>query len=333
MRHGYQWRAYIWTNGGQHASFFSGAQRAGVAIHTVGRRDATMSEQTQMQPVTEDIAKPRDDEIDVFGLTHQGLVRTENQDHFLIASIHKRVNVVKTSLSAQQRLPLADERLAILAMVADGVGGGEGGERASATALEVATQYFVASTDCYYRSNGSDTSFIETLQDAALQCHQAVVDRAKAEGHGRTMATTLTLFMGVWPWYYLLQVGDSRYYVYRDGELRQATRDQTMAQDLIDEGVFTRAMADRSRYANVLSSAIGGQNALPVVTRLPADWGNVHLICSDGLTKHVPDTRIRERLASMTSAQQVCEQLLQDALDGGGTDNVTIVVGRAVPKH
>ncbi len=292
-----------------------------------------MSEQTHVQPGTGDIAKPRDDQIDVYGLTHQGLVRRENQDHFLLASIHKRVNVVQTSLSAQQRLPLADERLAFLAMVADGVGGGEGGERASATALEAATEYFVASTDCYYRANGSDTSFIETLQDAALQCHAAVVQRAKDEGHGRTMATTLTLFMGVWPWYYLLQVGDSRYYVYRDGELTQVTRDQTMAQDLIDEGVFTRAMADRSRYANVLSSAIGGQSTLPVVTRLPANWGNVHLICSDGLTKHVPDTLIRDRLAAMTSAQQVCEQLLQDALDGGGTDNVTIVVGRAVPTH
>lgn len=292
-----------------------------------------MADQTHTQPIAEEIAKPRDDEIDVFGLTHQGKVRTENQDHFLLASIHKRVNVVKTSLSAQQRLPLADERLAFLAMVADGVGGGEGGERASATALEVATQYFVASTDCYYRANGTDTSFIETLQEAALQCHQAVVERARTEGHGRTMATTLTLFMGVWPWYYLLQVGDSRYYVYRSGELSQVTRDQTMAQDLVDEGVFTRAMADRSRYANVLSSAIGGQHALPVVTRLPADWGNVHLICSDGLTKHVPDALIQERLATMTSAQQVCEQLLQDALDGGGSDNVTIVVGRTVAKH
>jgi serine/threonine protein phosphatase PrpC len=57
----------------------------------------------------------------------------------------------------------------------------------------------------------------------------------------------------------------------------------------------------------------------------------VHLMCSDGLTKHVSDERIAERLASMTSAQQVCEQLLQDALDGGGTDNVTIIVGRAMP--
>jgi len=72
---------------------------------------------------------------------------------------------------------------------------------------------------------------------------------------------------------------------------------------------------------------------MPVVTRLRHDWGDVHLVCSDGLTKHVSDERIAERLAAMTSARQVCEQLLQDALDGGGTDNVTIVVGRPVPKE
>jgi protein phosphatase len=69
-----------------------------------------------------------------------------------------------------------------------------------------------------------------------------------------------------------------------------------------------------------------------VVTRLRADWQNVHLLCSDGLTKHVGDARIAEVLGAMTSARQACEQLLQDALDGGGTDNVTIIVGRTVPS-
>jgi serine/threonine protein phosphatase PrpC len=68
------------------------------------------------------------------------------------------------------------------------------------------------------------------------------------------------------------------------------------------------------------------------VTRLRAEWDNVHLLCSDGLTKHVSDERIAERLANMTSAKQVCEQLVQDALDGGGTDNITIIVGRQIPR-
>jgi protein phosphatase len=67
-----------------------------------------------------------------------------------------------------------------------------------------------------------------------------------------------------------------------------------------------------------------------VVTRLEAHRGNVHLLCSDGLTKHVSDERIKERLATMSSARQVCEALLQDALDGGGTDNITLVVSRVL---
>jgi len=276
--------------------------------------------------------KPRDDEIDVYGLTHVGKVRTTNQDHFLLASIHKRVQVHLTSLSDQERLPFGDERLAVVAMIADGVGGGEGGEKASATALEIATQYVVSSMNCYYSADSTAATFIDALQEAAMRCHAAVIERAKSEPAVRSMATTLTLWMGVWPWYYLLQVGDSRYYLYREGQLTQVSRDQTLAQDLVDQDVFTRAVGQRSQFAHVLSSAIGGQQTMPVVTRLKSEWQIVHLICSDGLTKHVSDERIAERLRTMTSAKQVCEQLLQDALDGGGTDNVTLIVGRAVPK-
>ena len=114
--------------------------------------------------------------------------------------------------------------------------------------------------------------------------------------------------------------------------MRQLTRDQTMAQDLVDDGVLSRSAAAKTPLANVLSSAIGSDTTAPVVTRLPADWGNVHLLCSDGLTKHVSDERIAEVIGAMTSAKQACEQLLQDALDGGGTDNITIIIGRTVPK-
>ena len=276
--------------------------------------------------------KPRDDEIDVYGLTHPGRVRSTNQDHFLLASIHKRVSVIHTSLSEQQRQPFGDERLAFIAMVADGVGGGDGGETASRTTLEIATQYVVSSMNCYYGADSAEAAFIDALQDAAMRSHAAVVEKRKLEPNVRSMATTLTLWMGVWPWYYLLQVGDSRYYLYRDAKLTQVSRDQTIAQDLLDQGVFTRADAARSKFANVLSSAIGGQQTAPVVTRLQASWRNVHLICSDGLTKHVSDETIAARLAAMTSARQVCEQLRDDALEDGGTDNITVIVGRAVPK-
>lgn len=279
-----------------------------------------------------DARRPRDDEIDMFGLTHQGKVRKNNQDHFLVSTIHRRIDVLQTSLSDPARLHANDERLAVLMMIADGVGGLTGGEKASETALETAMQYVANSLQAYDRGGASDANFVEKLQEAAMRSHEAVVARAQAEGDGKSMATTLTLFLGLWPWYYLLQVGDSRYYLYRDGKLEQVTRDQTLAQDLVDQGVFTRAIAARSQFSNVLSSAIGGETTTPVVTRLRADWRNVHLLCSDGLTKHVSDEQIERRLAAMTSAREVCEQLLQDALDGGGSDNISIIVGRVMAR-
>ena len=146
------------------------------------------------------------------------------------------------------------------------------------------------------------------------------------------MATTLTVVLGVWPWVYLLQVCDSRYYNFANGALTQITRDQTMAQELVDQGVMTRSAAFASRWANVLSSSIGGEQTAPVVTRISNNWESVHLLCSDGLTKHVSDERIAERISQMTSAKQACEALLQDALDDGGTDNITIIVGRSVKQ-
>ncbi len=276
--------------------------------------------------------KPQDDEIDVFGLTHQGKVRQNNQDQYLLASIHKRVDVVATSLPATHQQPLANERLAFIAMVADGVGGLQGGEEASATALEAVMQYVSQSMDCHDRGDAAHEEFIEDLQRAAMRAHEAVLAKQDTNGRRGRMATTLTLWMGVWPWHYLLQVGDSRYYLFRQGELTQVSRDQTIAQELVDEGVLTRTAAFRTNLSNVLSSAIGGDTAMPVVTRMQSEWGSVALLCSDGLTKHVSDERIAERLKTMTSAKQVCEQLLQDALDDGGTDNITIIVGRAVPK-
>jgi protein phosphatase len=269
----------------------------------------------------------------VYGLTHQGLVRRDNQDHFLICSLRKEMLVHHTSLPGMNQLPPAAERLAFVAMVADGVGGGSRGEEAARLAVETVTQYIAGSTRCYYAANETDDAeFSQALQDAALQCHADFLQRAAQDADCRGMATTLTLLLGVWPRAYLLQVGDSRYYALRRGELLQISRDQTLAQELVDLGVLSRTDASRSRLATTLSSAIGGRQTAPVVTRMISEWGNVGLLCSDGLTRHVADERIRERLRAMTGARQVCEDLLQDALDGGGTDNITIVVVRAVPK-
>jgi protein phosphatase len=276
--------------------------------------------------------KPNDDEIDVYGLTHRGLVRPSNQDHFLIGGLRQRLNVLQSSLPDLGELPIMDDRLAFLMMVADGVGGGKKGEAASQLALEEVSQYITQSVRCYYSADTGDTDFTQALETCAIACHNAVQTRGAADPDTTGMATTLTLWIGVWPWCYLLQVGDSRYYQYRQGNLIQVSRDQTMAQDLLDSGVFAKAVTANSPLSNILTSSIGGPQTAPMVKRLPNSWSTTHMLCSDGLTKHVSDERIAERLGAWKSAKQVCEDLLQDALDGGGTDNITITLGRAIPK-
>jgi protein phosphatase len=288
-----------------------------------------------LAPVTIEIpaeAKPSDAEIEVFGVTHPGLVRKDNQDHFLLSSLHKQMVIHGTSLPDPDLLPQHSERLAFFAMVADGVGGSSAGARASQLAIAATAEYVTHSALAYYAIDpGNEERFLDALQEAAQAAHRAVQDAAPVEPNRKGPATTLTLGIWVWPRAYILNVGDSRAYVFRSGRLHRITRDQTFAEDMVDRGALTPEQAATSPLRNVLSSAIGGSLTLPVVTRLPSTRDSVWLFCTDGLTKHVPDDHIAERLATLQSAEQTCRTLLQDALDDGGTDNVTILVGRVRP--
>src|SRR3990170_1090369 len=199
--------------------------------------------------------KPRDDEIDIHGLTHPGKVRKTNQDHFLIASLRKKIELHQTSLPDVARLPTGEDRVAFLVMVADGVGGGAGGEEASRFTLEQSMLYVTESMRCYYSADARDEAFRDELQQAARRTHAGVLERAGSDPDLHGMATTLTLFLGVWPWLYLLQVGDSRFYLFREGRLTQVSRDQTMAEDLIAQGAFQRAGGGGAQW--------GGERAGP----------------------------------------------------------------------
>ncbi|HKU60419.1 MAG TPA: protein phosphatase 2C domain-containing protein [Gemmatimonadales bacterium] len=277
--------------------------------------------------------RPREDEIDACGVTHPGKVRRDNQDHYLLCSLRREVVVRGSSIpQADAVLGNESERLASMAMVADGVGGAAKGETASRVALTGIARYVSRSLRCYYRSEEAE-DFSEALRQGARECHEELRRLADEQSDHRGMATTLTLYLGVWPRAYLLQVGDSRCYLLRDGELSQITRDQTMAQEMVDLGIMKPDQVAGTRLEHTLTSSIGGSSTQPTVTRFDMNWGHVLLLCSDGLTRHVPDDRIREVLRSMTSAQQGCETLLKDALDGGGSDNITVVIGRAVKRH
>jgi protein phosphatase len=269
--------------------------------------------------------------LDLFGLTHAGLQRKDNQDHFLLCTIHQQVVVHGTSLPQPDELPLRGQRLATLLLVADGVGSGAAGGEASQLATKAITGYVSSTLRCYHSAGTADEQeFLEALKTAALDAHAAVRAQAAASADAQRMATTLTLAMAVWPWAYVVQVGDSRCYHYTGGTLHLVTRDQTMAQDLVDRGALPRERLAQSPFRNVLISAIGGEAAEPEVSRLDiSERGCVLLLCSDGVTKHVTDEVLADQVRGMQSSEQLCRSILELALAGGGSDNITVIAGRA----
>ena len=275
--------------------------------------------------------RPEDADLDLFGITHPGLQRAENQDHFLLARVYPQIEVDGTSLPDVSILPLRGRRLGTVLLVADGVGGATDGGAAARLATEAITRYVADTFRCYHATGaGKDDEFFAALRDAALQAHDAVRAESVSRGDDASLATTLTLGIGVWPWLYVVQVGDSRAYIYTHGALHQVTHDQTLAQNLVDQGVWKPEIAERSPLAHVLSSALGATEAVPVVSRVDVtERGCVVLFCTDGLTKHVSNDEIARECARMTSAEQLGRHLLQMALDRGGSDNISIIIACA----
>ena len=278
--------------------------------------------------------RPTDAELDLFGLTHQGHRRKNNQDHFLIATVHAGIKLHSTSLARAEELPLEGNRLGTVMLVADGVGGTGDGAAAAQLATESVMQYVASSLRCYHEmGTGNDPQFLTSLREAAMRAHEAVLAEAVTRSDRKSLATTLTLGIGVWPWLYVVQVGDSRAYIYTGGRLVQVTRDQTMAQEMVDLGALKSADQQRSPLNDILSSAIGAEEASPVVTRVDiSERGCVLVFCTDGLTKHVSNAEIEAHCAKGLSAEQLGRTLVELALERGGSDNVTVVIARAPVK-
>jgi serine/threonine protein phosphatase PrpC len=269
--------------------------------------------------------------VDAFGLTDRGLVRDGNEDHFLIAQISKSIEVRQTSLPPDAIAHELAGAAGYLLAVADGVGGGPEGDVASERALSAMLSYVGKAATCF---QSLDTS----AEHALLEKFEAVVHDVHAdlmhEYGGITSklpATTLTLVLLVWPRAYHVQVGDSRAYVRRGGRLQRLTRDQTLGEFMVSVGAWTDEKARMASTAETLSSAIGGSELEPVVGLIDLAPGDSLLLCTDGLTKHVSDEEIAGALAQAESAEATSRTLVRDALAGGGTDNVTVIVVRTTP--
>ena len=266
--------------------------------------------------------------VDSFGLTDPGRLRDNNEDHFAIVTVSKSVAVSHTSLppaALEHRFGTAGGQLFA---VADGVGGRPEGDVASERAISALLNYVGRAAECFH---GLDTNREHEILGKLEQTVHEVHDGLVKEYSGVTSklpATTLTMLLLIWPRAYLVHVGDSRAYVRRRGRLQRLTRDQNMGEYMVSRGAWTDEQSARASTSATLSSAVGGSDIEPVVGLVDLEPGDSLLLCTDGLNKHVTDEQIAAALEQPTDAATTSRQLVNEALDGGGTDNVTVVVVR-----
>ena len=264
--------------------------------------------------------------LDVFGLTDTGKKRSHNEDQFLVARLEKSMTTLFSSLESGANLGGGSEE-GYLFVVADGVGGAAAGELASGATVETLAEQIGTAIGCFYGTDpDAEHEFIEKLEAAMYAAHERVKQEIATKGS--RSASTATLVTLMWPRGYIFHVGDSRGYYLRRSVLKQFTRDQTVGEFMVDAGLLTEEAARKGGLDNVLTRAIGGDESTPSIGLVDFQAGDVLMLCSDGLTKHVSDGAIRHTLDTTDTAEASCRALLDMALEGGGSDNITVVVAR-----
>ncbi|HJL14977.1 MAG TPA: protein phosphatase 2C domain-containing protein [Sandaracinaceae bacterium LLY-WYZ-13_1] len=303
------------------------------------RDDATQQIETLGSPSTDDNRQveglgPPAIHPDVFGLTDVGEVRTHNEDSFLVAQLERSMRLYQSSRPVNDGAKVKGPPQGWLFIVADGMGGHAAGEVASAMTIDSLARYaFTLMPWSLPRDKDDSRILARGLRDAVTKV-QRDMKQAAQTGTGRAgMGTTLTMAYVAWPNLFVVHVGDSRMYAFREGQLHQVTHDHTLAQQLVDSKIMSADEAEESEFSNILVNALGGDSddlrvELHHAMLFP---GDVVLLCSDGLTKHVTDADLTAKLGEVSaggSVETAARELVGQAKADGGTDNVTVVVAR-----
>lgn len=263
------------------------------------------------------------------GLSDVGRVRENNEDQFLVAEVGRALRVQQSSL--RQRGTLFAELHAHLLVVADGMGGHQGGEAASALAVETLEQFLLNAFTFIVRLSGEEV--LAEFQEALRAADARIFAEAAARPELTGMGTTLTVAYAVGQTLYVAHAGDSRLYLFRDRQLHQITQDHTLVRELVERGALSPEQAREHHFRHVITNAVGGsaQGIVAEIHKLGLEAGDVILLCSDGLTEMVPDVELAAALASLPNPEEACRALVARANAAGGRDNVTAVVARFDP--
>lgn len=267
--------------------------------------------------------------LDCAALSHQGLVRDTNEDHYLVAQFGRFLKPLRSNMKGQVGTLFAEEGHAMI--VADGIGGAAGGEVASDLAIRTLLELVYETPDWIISGDaGHLEGAMERIADRFRRIDAYLQECAQADPALSGMGTTMTVAGQIADSVILAHIGDSRAYLFRSGSLHQLTHDHTAAQALVDMGILQHVNQAQKRLRHVLVRCLGGveANAEAEVQRITLADQDVLMLCSDGLTDMVDDATIAAILATEAPAAVTCQTLIDRALENGGKDNVTAIVAR-----
>jgi protein phosphatase len=267
--------------------------------------------------------------VELHAKSDVGRVRRGNEDNFLLLDLATQKAWTGSdgaeNPEEMTRLEIGDQGLVLV--VSDGMGGALAGDVASRMAIDSVREVLVG-------DNGEgcepDASLVDCLKHATLQANRAIHFKSLEDSRCSGMGATLTGAAIKHDKLDLVQVGDSRAYVMRGEQIRLATKDQSLVQQLVDVGQISEEEAETHMFRNVILQALGAQTELtPATARIQLRKGDVLLLCSDGLSGKLRNEEIRQIVAeSGKDLGAACAALVAAANDRGGEDNITVVLAR-----
>ena len=269
--------------------------------------------------------------VELHAKSDVGRVRRGNEDNFLLLDLSSQ-RAWTGSDGAENpddmnQLDVGDKGMVLV--VSDGMGGALAGDVASRMAIESVREVMIGDD-----GEGCDANadLVDCLKHATLQANRAIHYKSLEDSRCSGMGATLTGAAIREDKLDLVQVGDSRAYLVRGQQIRLATKDQSLVQQLVDVGQISEEEAETHMFRNVILQALGAQTELlPATARIQLRRGDVLLLCSDGLSGKLRNEEIREILAnSGDDLKSACDALVAEANNRGGEDNITVVLARFI---
>jgi len=246
-----------------------------------------------------------------YGGTDVGKVRENNEDNFLILNL-------ETQTSGNIEVPASLEK-GVFLVVADGMGGAAAGETAALQVIEASRQIGVLEGLSPFEVN------VYSVIEAQKRCYEIVKEKPSFMGMG-SVATFAFLKDDI---AYISQIGDTRFYLYRNKTLELMTEDQNFVTELVKLGIITPEQASFHPQRNAVTQAIGAVDEIdPVHKKVKLEPGDMILLCSDGLSGMVSHVEIQLILDSSSDLQDILTILIDTANANGGHDNITAIVAK-----